>query len=219
MIANKPISNKLLSWGCALALFLAGAAGCTSKAKVQEPFQPTIHFEAEYRAWENGLRAFHEGDYAGAGNIFETLTQTAQTPEIRRRSLFAVAVVKLTLAQAPEEYAEAVSAWERWSSLAGSGLEGEDPRLITPFVLRLLSPAFQARNEPLLDQPRKVPKEKADNAINYRNMLQSKEKEVESLRSKLDSRDREVRRLRHQLESLEEIHRKYQEKKQEASSP
>ena len=42
---------------------------------------------------------------------------------------------------------------------------------------------------------------------------------MENLRGKLESREREVRRLRHQLESLEEIHRKYQEKKQEASAP
>ena len=57
------------------------------------------------------------------------------------------------------------------------------------------------------------------NVANYKNLLHSKEKEVENLRGKLESREREVRRLRHQLESLEEIHRKYQEKKQEASAP
>ncbi len=40
---------------------------------------------------------------------------------------------------------------------------------------------------------------------------------MQTLRSKLELREREIRRLRHQLESLEEIHRKYQEKKQEAT--
>jgi chromosome segregation ATPase len=48
-------------------------------------------------------------------------------------------------------------------------------------------------------------------------VLQGKEKEMASLRSKLELREREVRRLRLQLESLEEIHQKYQEKKQEVT--
>ncbi len=202
-------------------LLSAGLAACASKAKVPAPFQPVVRFEGEYKAWDEGLRAFEEGDYSRAGNIFETLSRTAQTPEIRRRALFGAAVAKLTLAKTPEEYKEAAAAWDVWNSQARSGLEGEDPRLITPFVLRLASTAFPAGAGPAVEPPpnKAPPKDSANNPINYRNMLQSKEKEVESLRSKLDARNREVQRLHHQLESLEEIHRQYQEKKQEASSP
>ena len=40
---------------------------------------------------------------------------------------------------------------------------------------------------------------------------------MQTLRSKLEMREREIHRLRLQLESLEEIHRKYEEKKQEAT--
>ena len=49
--------------------------------------------------------------------------------------------------------------------------------------------------------------------------LQEIIKDIDALKARLDSREKEVRRLRHQLESLEEIHRKYEKQKQEASTP
>jgi hypothetical protein len=210
--------HKLLTWCCALVFILVGAAACGSKAKVPAPLQPVVRYEGEYKAWDDGLRAFQEGNYAGADNIFETLARTAQTPEIRRRALFGIAVVKLTMAKTPEEYKEAAAAWDRWNTQARSGLGGEDPRMITPFVLQFASNASRA-SVPQVEQPPPKAPPSANNTINYRNMLQAKEKEAESLRAKLDAREREVQRLRHQLESLEEIHRQYQEKKQEASTP
>ena len=180
----------------------------------------SIRQEVEQNAWEEGLRAFEQGDYAGAAITFQMLSESAKSGDISRKAQYAFATVRLVLAKTSEEYVEAVSAWERWSSQIRSGLQGEDPRMVTPFLLKL-SPVTQVleKNVPAAGQSRKVSREANGNVLNYKNLLHTKEKEVENLRGKLESREREVRRLRHQLESLEEIHRKYQEKKQEASAP
>ncbi len=82
--------------------------------------------------------------------------------------------------------------------------------MITPFLLRM-EPA--AKDKPAQPKPNRG----NSREIDLKGALQNKEKEMQSLRTKLDLREREIRRLRHQLESLEEIHRKYQEKKQEAN--
>ncbi|MFZ2445692.1 MAG: hypothetical protein WAW37_05000 [Syntrophobacteraceae bacterium] len=218
MAAKRRIWNNILRLGCALAL-VSGLWACVSgPAAIITGVQPPVWDPADQQAWGEGFRAFEEGDYAWAASIFETLGASAQTREIGRRALFGLAATRLILAHTPEEYAEAVSAWEYWSGQARSGLQGEDPRMLTPFVARLAA-LHAEKNDPVFEQPRRVPKDASNGGAGYKGTLQSKEKEVEGLRAKLEAREREVRRLRHQLESLEEIHRKYQEKKQEASSP
>ena len=96
----------------------------------------------EQNAWEEGLRAFEHGDYAESAITFRMLSESAQSGDICRKALYAFASVRLVLAKTPEEYLEAVSAWERWCSQIRSGLEGEDPRMVTPFLLKL-SPTTQ----------------------------------------------------------------------------
>jgi hypothetical protein len=204
---------------CAITIFSSGLS--LSASSVEKPAAlSSIRYEVERNAWEEGVRAFEKGDYAGSAITFQMLSESAQTSDICRKALFAFASVRLVLAKTPEEYLEAISAWERWSSQIRTGLEGEDPRMITPFLLKL-SPAVQSpdKSDQAGGLSRKGQKDANSNVTNYKNLLQSKDKEVENLRAKLESREREVRRLRHQLESLEEIHRKYQEKKQEASAP
>jgi hypothetical protein len=167
-----------------------------------------IRKAVEQKTLDDAMLAFDSGDYMRARVTFEVLNETAQSPEISRQALFGLASVDLILAVTAEEYEAALRLWERWVSKAGARLEIEDPRMITPF-LRRLEPAIHAGGMSGKDQ--------RDRKIDFKGMLQTKAKEVESLRTKLDQRDREIRRLRHQLESLEEIHRKYQEKKQEAT--
>jgi hypothetical protein len=219
MIAKKTGRIKITLISCVVIILSSGfSASASTLEKSTAPI--SIRHEVEQSAWEEGVRAFEDGDYARSAITFQMLSESAQSNDICRKALFAFASVRLVLAKTPEEYLEAVSAWERWSSQIRSGLEGEDPRMITPFLLKL-APGVQAteKSDQAAGQARKVQKEASNNAANYKSMLQSKEKEVENLKSRLDSREREVRRLRHQLESLEEIHRKYQEKKQEASAP
>ncbi len=159
--------------------------------------------------------AFKDGDYKKAASVFEALSLHSRLPETARKAVFARAAALLAMAQTSDEYEQAASLWDQWSKQAQSGLEGEDPRMLTPFVGRAISQA--CKNGTSASQPQKAQKD-APNP-NLKNALQSKEREVDGLRAKLDSREREIRRLRQQLESLEEIHRKYQEKKQEASAP
>ena len=211
---------RIALYGCAIIIFSSGFPVFASSTENSTAAPSSIRHEVEQNAWEEGLRAFEQGDYAGSAITFQMLSESAQVADISRKAQYAFASVRLLLAKTPEEYLEAVSAWERWSSQIRSGLQGEDPRMITPFLLKL-SPATQVleKSDQAAGQSRKVAREANGNVANYKNLLHSKEKEVENLRGKLESREREVRRLRHQLESLEEIHRKYQEKKQEASAP
>ena len=209
---------KIALLGCAIVIFIFLLTSACPASVEKSAVSSTIRQEVEQNAWEEGLRAFEKGDYQKSAMNFQMLSESAQSGDMCRKALFAFATVRLVLAKTSEEYVEAISAWERWSSQIGSGLEGEDPRMITPF-LQKLAPTGQTpeKSEQDAAQSRKAAREA--NLPNYKNMLQSKEKEMESLRAKLELREREVRRLRHQLESLEEIHRKYQEKKQEASAP
>ena len=93
--------------------------------------------------------------------------------------------------------------------------EIEDPRMLTPFLTRISPPSF-TEDQPAAD---KKLKDLENNLGHCRNLLQTRDKDIDTLKSRLDSREKEVRRLRHQLESLEEIHRKYEKQKQEASTP
>jgi len=157
------------------------------------------------------MSAFTAGNYMKAKITFEILSESPQSAEIGRQALFGLATVKLITAHSPDEYGDALSTWKKWSDQVNSNISFEDPRMLTPFLLRLHPPADAAECQ----LPKKA--RRASRDVGPREMLQSKEKEMQSLRSKLDLREREIRRLRHQLESLEEIHRKYQEKKQEAT--
>ena len=211
MVAKRLICNKILVWSLFVALLCL--SGCASPPAVKTAAQPPVPHEFEKAALEDGLLAFKEGDYGKAAGIFEVLSASTRLPEINRRALFAHAAALLAIAQTPEEYARAASIWEQWSAQARVGLEGEDPRMLAPFVGRTVQAGISNAAVQTPQVQKDVPNP------NHRGALQTKEKEVEALRIKLEARDREVRRLRHQLESLEEIHRKYQEKKQEASTP
>lgn len=220
MASRITVPSKTPFRGFALVLFLSVFAACAPvpPAKTAGNLPGAALLEMEKKTWEEGLHAFRQGDYSGAGITFEVLTRTAQSNEIRRKALYGLAATRLTMARTLEEYADAVSIWEQWGGQTGSDTGAEDPRMLTPFLLRFPASGGlpSAKSDAPTDQARKAAK---DAGSNYKNMLQSREREVESLRAKLEAREREVRRLRHQLESLEEIHRKYQEKKQGGTAP
>lgn len=212
--------NNFICLGLSV-LLISGMLACTSTTRIRTAVEAVSVPGAEYRAWEEGVRAFEQGDYRKAAGLFEMLSEAGHASEIPRKALFALAATRLVLAQTPEDYASALEVWKKWSIQYDGAVSGEDARMLTPFLVRFSSMALvpDKISETPLVQPRKVAKDSAAGSPNYKSMLQSKDKELESLRGRLDSREREVRRLRHQLESLEEIHRKYQEKKQEASTP
>jgi hypothetical protein len=172
---------------------------------------------AEQRALSEGIAVFAKGEYEKAMALFETLNETAQDPEVNRKALFGFASTRLLLARSQTEFGEAMRLMECWMEKAPVELGGEDPRLLVPLLVRL---PFPSSEEAARSKPPKSNKDLVYNTlVACRNSLQAKEKEVERVKSRLDAKDREIRRLKGQLESLEAIHRKFQEKKQEVSTP
>ena len=210
MVPQISVPVRIFFSGLVLFLFLSGFSAIVLAAGEQQAVHLSIRQEVEQKTLDDAMLAFDSGDYLRARVTFEMLNESAQSPDIGRKALFGLASVDLILAVTTEEYEHALALCERWAGKAGARTDVEDPRLIMPF-LRRLEPAIKAAGMGTQNT--------RDRKIDFKGMLQTKEREVETLRTKLDQREREVRRLRHQLESLEEIHRKYQEKKQEASAP
>ena len=209
MVLKTGIGRRFFVLRIAIFLLISGlfAFAWAAEEESASP-QSSIRREVEQKYLEDAMGAFSAGDYARAGNVFGMLSESAQFPEISRQALFGLASTQFILARTPEEYDEALSSWKKWSGQFKPGTACEDPRLLTPFLLQL-EPAIRGAGANRSQGGR------AAKEVEARGILQVKEKEMQSLRSKLELRDREIRRLRVQLESLEEIHRKYQEKKQE----
>jgi hypothetical protein len=201
-------------FGVAIFLLISGSFSITcAGGEDSAPNQSSIRVEVEQQYLEDAIGAFSAGDFGRARSVFDMLSESAQSAEVSRQALFGLASSKLVLARTPEEYEDALSTWKKWSERSNSVKGCEDPRLLTPFLQRLQSSIKDAG----VCLPHGAQGGRASREPGGRGILQCKEKEMQSLRSKLELREREVRRLRHQLESLEEIHRKYQEKKQEAT--
>jgi hypothetical protein len=200
------------------AFFLIAYAPFVSLFAAESTQAESIRRSVEQETLQNAMSAFTARDYMSAKIGFEMLSESAQDPETACQALFGLASVKLVLAKTPEEYQDAVSVWKKWSAQVDSFEKCADPRMITPFLLRF-QPPFCGPASGLSDGGR--PFQAAAKGRKTAKEAESKgvgpAKEMETLRAKLELREREIRRLRHQLESLEEIHRKYQEKKQEAA--
>ncbi len=211
MILKTGIGRRFIILGPVVCLLISGLFAFAQADEEKSALARSIRQEVEQEALNEAMSAFTAGNYMKAKTTFEILSESPQSAEIGRQALFGLATVKLITAHSPDEYGDALSTWKKWSDQVNSSISFEDPRMLTPFLMRLQPPADAA--ECLLPKkPRRAARD-----VGPREMLQSKEREMQSLRSKLDLREREIRRLRHQLESLEEIHRKYQEKKQEAT--
>jgi len=206
MVLKMRIERRFL--GIVVFLLISGSFAFSLASGGKSTCAESIRRDVEQQALADAMNAFNARDYKRAKTGFEILSESAQDPEIARQALFGLSSVKLVLANTSDEYEDAISSWEKWISQVNSWQGCEDPRMITPFLLRLQASIKGAAG---IEGPRTAEE------IDFRVILQTKEKEMQALRSKLELREREIRRLRHQLESLEEIHRKYQEKKQEAT--
>ena len=215
-----------LGLACCGALLLSAAAvalqGCVTMPPVEvvpKQEEPSAK-GGEWKALEDGLQAFKEADYGKALAIFEALGESGETEAIRNHALYGVAVGRLILARTPKEFDEAMAAWDCWNKLPPGETGREDPRMMTPFLQSLAPPA--GTPESRFPKVKKTPvKDTAtyNNLVATKNLLQTRDKELEKAKVRLETREREIRRLRHQIESLENIHLKYQEKKQEVSTP
>jgi uncharacterized protein YlxW (UPF0749 family) len=193
-------------------LLLSGSFAFSLAAEEKSTGAESIRRDVEQEALADAMNAFNAGDFKRAKIGFEILSESSRYPEIGRQALFGLSSVNLVLANTSDEYEDAISSWKKWSSLVNSWQGCEDPRMITPFLLRLQTSIKGAAGSLSASKSRRAAKD-----IDSKVILQTKEKEMQTLRAKLELREREIRRLRHQLESIEEIHRKYQEKKQEVT--
>jgi hypothetical protein len=212
MVLKEVIRCRTFVLRLIISLLISGSFAFAYAAEDESALAQSIRREVEQQYLGDAISAFKAGDYGRAGNVFEMLSQSAQSPEISRQALFGLAAVKLVTARTAGEYEDAFATWQKWSGQAGPGTAYEDPRMLSPFLLKLepeIKGAAVGRSA--------APGGMAGREVDTRGILQTKEKEMQTLRAKLDQREREIRRLRLQLESLEEIHREYQEKKQEAT--
>jgi hypothetical protein len=163
------------------------------------------------------MHAFRKRDYEKAMAVFEALSETAENSTLSRRALYALASTRLILAHTPDEFSEALGLWDCLSQQVLTEIDGEDPRMVTPFLERLAPPSIPDAGFTKVNKSERS--SAGGNLIVFKNLLQAKDKELERMKARLDGREKEVKRLKTQIESLEAIHRKFQERKQEVSSP
>ncbi|MGC8491466.1 MAG: hypothetical protein ACP5SH_06990 [Syntrophobacteraceae bacterium] len=191
-----------------LLFFLIGASPPSLAAAGCNPDSAqAIRRDVEMDTLKDAVKAFESGDYEKAQTGFEMLSNEAKNSDIRRSALFGLATTRLALADNRDEYNRAMTTWKKWAGEVKSCKGLEDPRMLTPFLLRLQSAIGKGAGGPL--------GEKAKKKDEFRGIVLMKEKVVHALQWKLELAERQIRQLRHDLKSLDEIHRKYEEKKQE----
>ena len=208
MVFRVHAQRKFLIFLPVIFLLIAAASQLTAAAQNCQTAAQSIRRDVELEALQNGRKAFESGDYQKALTTFEMLGGVADNADIRRKALFGLASTKLVLADSRDAYNSAVAAWEKWAAEAKPENDKEDPRMLTPFLLGLKSAIRNGAGGPL------GAKEKARHD-NSPKIVLMREKVVLALRAKLRAAERQIVRLRHDLKSLDEIHRKYEEKKQE----
>lgn len=188
-----------------VVFLLSAALPSLSKAVANDQtLARSIRRSAEMDSLNKGIKAFDAGSYEEAKSNFEMLSNVAENPDIKREALFGLATTRLIQASNKDQFDRAVATWEKWAAQAGASKGIEDPRMLTPFFLKLRSAIDKGAGGPL------GAKKNAPSQI-----VIMRQKVVQALRAKLELAERQVKKLRHDLKSLDEIHRKYEEKKQE----
>jgi hypothetical protein len=215
IIRNILVAMKTIPVLCLLGLGVTACAPSRAVQPVAVSTPPPV--EAELRLWREGVESFFRSDYEKALALFETLSESARDSEMSRKALFGLASTRLVLARTQEEFNEAMVLLNCWKEMAPPSMPSEDPRLLLSALERFSG--FSAAETP---RPKTRKKDRDiiySNLLVCRNSLQLREKEMERMKSRLESREREIKKLRSQIESLEAIHQKFQERKQEVSSP
>ncbi len=199
--------RKLLFFVPLLFFLIAASAPSLAADGCNPDSAPAIRRDVEMDTLKDAVKAFESGHYEKAQTGFEMLKNEAKNSDIRRSALFGLAATRLVLADNKDEYDRAVTTWKKWADEVKSCRGLEDPRMLTPFLLRLQSAIGKGAGGPLGEKTKKKDE--------FRGIVLMKEKVVHALQWKLELAERQIRQLRHDLKSLDEIHRKYEEKKQE----
>ena len=188
------------AWGGVWLWILAGfmVPSCMPPPKQRVVVEETRLQEVDAHTWDNGVRAFHRGEFQKALEIFQDLRESGETDEVRRRGLYGLACVRLILAENARDFHHALSLWEEWSRAAPMGREVEDPRMMSPLLYRV---------KPPIETPQAITPDATES------------RRRAACEGRLRDQEREIQHLKHQLEALEAIHQQIQEKKREATSP
>jgi len=163
-----------------MSLIGGGMWGCALFNKLPVHFQ-----ESESQYYDDGMKAFQGGDYSKALKLFETLSQEVKDESLRRRTLYALACIRLIQAKDPDEFNKAMISWEHWSCLAPMEKDGEDPRMLTLLLKRIASC-------------------KTDNKKVFEKLLQAKEQQIKVLRDQIEALEtihREIQKKKKEVSS------------------
>lgn len=207
------------------------SSACAQSPAFFDDIRHTIRFETDFEALEKGFDASRKGDHAKAIEIFEELSSTSGSEEVRQKALYGLAVTRLVVAQNATQYKAAVGLWHKWSESKGIGMASgcEDPRLMEPFFLCRYPVDFDSMGfesgahvcsdtvpkKELVAQQAKV-KVLESQTANYRNKIESLRLELETLRK---TKNREILALKNKIKALEAIDQNIQKKKTKVSAP
>ncbi len=161
---------------------------------------------------EEGNKTFQKGSFNKAQEFYEILYRNSRDETIAREALYGLACTHFILAKNSDDFNKAIVFWNKWSNLAPSVWEDEDPRM--------LGPLLQNKVKKWITDAGTVEILKSE-ANKVKLLLQSKEQEILTLKHQiksLEEKEQEILTLKHQIKSLEEIDQRIQKKKQEISS-
>jgi hypothetical protein len=204
MVFTTHLKRKFLILFPVVFLLIAALPFLSKAAQKDQALARSIRRSVEMDTLKKGVKAFDAGAYEKAKTNFEMLSNVAENADIRQEALFDLASLRLIEASDKEQFDRAVATWEKWAAQTGSPKGMEDPRMLTPFFLKLRSAIDKGTGGPLGAKKNAPPQ-----------IVIMRQKVVQALRTKLELAERQVRKLRQDLKSLDEIHRKYEEKKQE----
>ncbi|QCQ22790.1 hypothetical protein [Desulfoglaeba alkanexedens] len=182
---------------CVLAVALCyWVPGCAHFRGKQSAAELEAQRDAAIK-WNEGFKAFEEGDYETSAEIFDSLSRQAEDEALRRRALYAAACSHLLGSRTAREFDQALETWKLWKEMAPYQQDFEDPRMLDILLQRHATCYKEAQRS----RQRLKPHNEA------------------ALRKRLEEKDKEITELKQRLDALETLHREIQEKKKGVSSP
>lgn len=225
---------------CLISAFIVGCSPVIQILTYPEKMYSIFQEEKKLKAAE---QAFENGEYQKAGEIYALLIQQSKYPDIRRRSMYGLACVRMTVAETCEDLQKAYDLWTEWRNLAHNiEISLEDPRMYNPFFEKIISGIWlqDQFNRQLLTQDNEkqtnvqqsgtddipfqshpkqiiheqpIHPEKNNNDENLEKLLHAREKEIRKLKNQIVKMEMDMKVLKERFSALEEIHQEIQEKK------
>jgi hypothetical protein len=175
---------------------------------------------AALKQYRQAIAAYQTGEYAIADKRFTDLRKNNIDEGLDRMALYGLACTRLTRAETPAEYRQALALWVNWVQLTQQDYHSESPILLDPLVREKM--LFS--NIPLtpmgngeIDPESKVAQWMLINVANelgrVKKQLTSTEKTAQKRKKRIGELEKEIAELQRQIEALETIDQKIQKKK------